>query len=189
MDARALEVLGFWFGPDPGATRAEWFRKDPAFDARIAHRFGTLIDEALAGGLEAWASDPAGALAQVVVLDQFTRNRFRGGARAFAGDARALSAALDIVARGWDRSMTGVQRQFVYLPFEHSEDLAMQRESMRLFGQLAQDEPALAGLLDWARRHEAIVERFGRFPHRNGVLGRPSTAEEVSFLAQPGSGF
>jgi uncharacterized protein (DUF924 family) len=193
IDPRAADVLHFWFGPpdDPahGQPRAEWFRKDAAFDAAIAQRFGTLIDEALAGQLATWAAQPLSALAQVIVLDQFTRNAFRDTPRAFAGDALALAAAQAMVATGQDRSLSGVQRQFTYLPFEHAEDLAMQREALRLFGALAEDDPARADLLTWAQKHHDIVARFGRFPHRNAILGRASTAEEIAFLQTPGSGF
>jgi uncharacterized protein (DUF924 family) len=193
IDPRAVEVLDFWFGrpgdAHPLQTRPEWFRKDSAFDALIAHRFGTLIDAALRGELEPWAKQPPSALAQVIVLDQFTRNTRRGTAGMFAGDARALAAARALVDAGDDRRMAGVQRQFVYLPFEHSEDLADQRECLCLFAQLGRDEPALAGLLEWAQKHHDVVARFGRFPHRNAALGRASTAEEAEFLLQPGSGF
>lgn len=187
------EVLDFWFGAPGDAhhlqSRPEWFRKDAAFDALIAQRFGTLIDAALRGELDGWAAQPRHALARIVVLDQFTRNTRRGSAGMFAGDAQALAAARAMVAGGADRTLPGVMRQFVYLPFEHAEDVEAQRESMRLFAQLETDEPALAGLLEWARKHAEIVERFGRFPHRNAALGRASTAEEVEFLKQPGSGF
>ena len=125
----------------------------------------------------------------MIVLDQFTRNTRRGTAGMFAGDARALAVARALVQGGADRRLPGVMRQFVYLPFEHAETLADQQESMRLFAQLASDEPALAGLLEWAHKHLVIVERFGRFPHRNAALGRASTPEETQFLKQPGSGF
>ena len=192
-DVKPAEVLDFWFGPpdDPGHAlpREAWFRKDAAFDALVAQRFGATLEAALRGELAGWAQRPLGALAQPIVLDQFTRNAFRGTARAFAGDARALAAAQDLVHRGLDRGFTGVQRQFTYLPFEHAEDLAMQEQSCALFLQLGRDEPALAGLHDWALRHHAIVARFGRFPHRNAALGRSSSDEELAFLQQPGSGF
>jgi len=193
LPTAAREVLDFWFGAadDPGHAqpRQAWFRKDPAFDALIAERFGGLVERALAGGLGDWAEAPLSALARVIVLDQFPRNLFRGQARAFAGDAPALQTAQAMVAAGADRALNGVQRQFVYLPFEHSESIAVQRESLRLFAQLEHDEPARAGLLEWAQRHHDIVERFGRFPHRNQALGRTSTAEELAFLATPGSSF
>ena len=194
--ADAQAVLDFWFGPadDPGHAQArpQWFRRDEAFDAQIAQRFGALIERALAGGIDEWSAPPLTpmpALARVIVLDQFMRNAFRGTARAFAGDAMALQGACALVDPGLDRQLTGVQRQFAYLPFEHAEDLVQQRRSLELFAQLGRDEPALAGLLEWARRHHDIVERFGRFPHRNAALGRPSSAEEIEFLKQPGSGF
>jgi uncharacterized protein (DUF924 family) len=193
MQAQASEVLRFWFGTadDPGhrLPRQQWFVKDAAFDAQIRERFAALIERALAGGLQDWAATPAGALAQIVVLDQFTRNTFRDSARAFAGDAQALPVARALVASGLDRSLSGVMRQFVYLPFEHAEDMVAQRESLRLFAQLERDDPAVGELLSWAQRHHDIVARFGRFPHRNAALGRTSTAEEIAFLQQPGSGF
>lgn len=193
IHAQTQAVLDFWFGapgdPQHLAPRPQWFVKDAAFDALIGERFGDLIERAIAGELAHWAATPAGAVAQIVVLDQFTRNAYRGSARAFAGDGLALAAAQALVAAGQDRALPGVQRQFVYLPFEHAEDLAMQRESLRLFGQLERDVPALDGLLLWAQRHHAIIERFGRFPHRNAALGRASTAPESAFLQQPGSGF
>jgi uncharacterized protein (DUF924 family) len=192
----AQDVLDFWFGPpaDPGhlLTRPQWFRKDAAFDAQVGQRFGPLIERALQGGIDAWVAPPLAALpalARVIVLDQFTRNAFRGTARSFAGDAMALQTARALVASGLDRDLTGVQRQFAYLPFEHAEDLAHQRTAVQLFEQLGRDEPALAGLLEWARRHHDIVARFGRFPHRNALLGRASSDDEIEFLKQPGSGF
>jgi uncharacterized protein (DUF924 family) len=193
IDPRAAEVLDFWFGQPGDAhhlqTRPEWFRKDDTFDALIAQRFGALIEAALRGDLAHWARHPLPALAHVIVLDQFTRNTRRGTAGMFAGDALALATARAVCAAGDDQRMAGVQRQFVYLPFEHSEALADQIESLRLFEQLGRDEPALAGLLEWARKHHAVVARFGRFPHRSAALGRESTAEEVEFLKQPGSAF
>lgn len=196
LPAAARDVLAFWFGaaddPARDRPRAQWFVKDAAFDARIRERFGALIEQALAGALEAWGAPAASAecaLAQIVVLDQFTRNVFRGSARAFAGDARALAAARALVASGRDRTLPGVQRQFVYLPFEHAEDLATQRESLRLFAQLERDAPEVGQLLSWAQQHHDIVARFGRFPHRNAALGRASTAEEEAFLQQPNSSF
>ncbi|HOB95107.1 MAG TPA: DUF924 family protein [Aquabacterium sp.] len=196
MHTDALAVLDFWFGPtdDPGHAqpRAAWFKKDDAFDAQIRGRFGPLIERALVGGIDDWLTrpvEPLPALARVLVLDQFTRNAFRGTARAFAGDGMALQTARALVASGADRALTGVQRQFAYLPFEHAEDLSHQRTSVQLFQQLARDEPALAGLVEWAQKHLDIVARFGRFPHRNAALGRASTDEELAFLQTPGSGF
>lgn len=185
----ARAVLDFWFGHDDQA-RPEWFRKDPAFDALIRERFGALIDAALGGALDDWAGrSPQAALARILLLDQFTRNAFRGTARAFAGDAQALLAARDLVARGFDRELTGRQRGFAYLPFEHAEDRGAQQESMQHFAALVADHPGLADLLVWARKHQEIVERFGRYPHRNALLGRADTPDEAIFLQQPGSSF
>jgi uncharacterized protein (DUF924 family) len=188
MNAQATAVLDFWFAGS-AAPRAEWFRKDAAFDGLIAGRFGALVGQALAGGLAEWMHEPHGALAQVIVLDQFTRNIFRDTPRSFAGDALALAAAQAMVARGDDLALPLVQRVFVYLPFEHAEDGAMQHESLRLFAALAAADASLVTQLDYARRHAEIIERFGRFPHRNALLGRESTVEEVQFLQQPGSRF
>ena len=187
------QVLEFWFGPpelaDTEAVTSRWFRKDPAFDQEVRERFGALIGQALDGGLQDWAWQPGPALARVLLLDQFTRNAFRDTARAFAGDALALAAARQMVAQAQDQALPPLRRVFAYLPFEHAEELAAQEEALRLFARLAQDVPALDGYLDYARRHHAIIERFGRFPHRNAILGRPSSPEETEFLSQPGSGF
>jgi uncharacterized protein (DUF924 family) len=189
----AQEVLDFWFGghTDPvyGSNRAEWFRKDPAFDDSIRSRFGALIERGLRGELEAWAAAPTSALAQVIVLDQFTRNAYRDTARAFAGDPRALAAARAMVGSRQDEALPPFQRAFVYLPFEHAESLEMQNEGVRLYTRLAAIAPEHADGLDYAERHRAIIERFGRFPHRNRILGRQSTPEEAEFLLTPGSGF
>ena len=196
MHTTTLDLLDFWFGttddPGHGQPRTVWFRKDPAFDAEIARRFGPLIEQALVGGIDDWLTKPLDALpalARVIVLDQFTRNVFRDTARAFAGDAAALQTARALVATGADRSLTSVQRMFVYLPFEHAEDLSHQRTAVQLMQQLANDDPARADLVGWAQRHHDVVARFGRFPHRNAALGRTSTPEEAAFLLTPGSGF
>lgn len=187
------DVLDFWFAPPGGAehnrTRAVWFKKDDAFDAAIGSRFGALIEQALSGALAPWTATTDGTLAAIIVLDQFTRNAFRNTPRSFAGDAQALTLARKLVASGADRTLPGVRRLFVYLPFEHAEDLATQEECLRLFASLAQDEPPLADLLTWAERHHAVIARFGRFPHRNAILGRTSTPEEEAFLREPGSSF
>jgi uncharacterized protein (DUF924 family) len=188
IPAQAQEVLDFWFGTE-GAVRKEWFRKDAEFDEQIARRFGPLIDAAVAGELTEWASEPASALAHIVLLDQFTRNTRRNSSQAFAGDALALATAKAVVTSGQDLTLPPVQRGFVYLPFEHSETLADQDESVRLHTALVADAPDQHSLLDYANRHRVIVARFGRFPHRNMALGRESTPEEVVFLKQPGSGF
>lgn len=189
MDARATEVLDFWFG-STGQRRREWFVKSAEFDAEIAQRFGPLIEAALRGELADWPNDgAAAALAQIVVLDQFTRNVFRNTPRAFAGDARALAAARAMVAAGQDHELSPLQRAFAYLPFEHAENLAMQDESVRLFAALAQQAPELDDMLDHAHRHRTVIERFGRFAHRNAILGRGSTEGELAFLLEPGSSF
>jgi uncharacterized protein (DUF924 family) len=193
METQAQAVLDFWFGapddPAHGQPRKQWFEKNDAFDAQIRARFGALIERAIGGELAHWTAEPLGALAQIVVLDQFTRNVFRGTARAFAGDARALPAARALVDAGTDRTLPGLMRQFVYLPFEHAEDLGAQEEALRLFAQLERDAPEVGELLIWAQRHHGIIVRFGRFPHRNAALGRVSTPEEIEFLKQPGSSF
>lgn len=189
--SHALEVLRFWFGDGPPyADRPEWFRKSDDFDREIERRFAPLIDAALQDGLQAWAAAPPTALARVILLDQFTRNVYRNTPKAFAGDPLALAAAQAMVATQQDQALAPVQRVFVYLPFEHAEDLPAQDVSVQLFGALAQAAPdAGTGWLDYAHRHREIVARFGRFPHRNAILGRASTAEEADFLRQPGSSF
>lgn len=173
------EVLDFWFvGDEP---RKAWFQKDPVFDDEIRSRFLRLWESAAAGSLEGWTATRDEALAYIVVCDQFPRNMFRGDARAFATDARALAAARGFVARQWHVELPEVRRLFVYLPFEHSESLADQERSLELFKGHANHE--------YAVKHWEIVRRFGRFPHRNAALGRESTPEEVAFLREPGSSF
>ncbi len=185
------EILDFWFGspdtPGYGEARAEWFRKDPAFDRALRDRFGSAIDSALAGGFIEW-TDPRGALARVLLLDQFTRNSYRDTPRAFAGDAIALAIAEEAVARGDDAGLIPVERCFLYLPFEHAESMVVQQQSIALYTRLA-SETGLADPLVWAERHAAVIRRFGRYPHRNVILGRASTSEEIAFLATPGSSF
>jgi uncharacterized protein (DUF924 family) len=187
MDPLATGILDFWFGDETGA-RDEWFRKDPAFDEAIRARFGTAVTAALGGEFGAWTAEPRGALALVLLLDQFTRNLYRGTARMFAGDARALRVAESAVAAGFDRALGPHERSFLYLPFEHAEAAAAQQRSLALFTQLA-EETGLQAPLEWAQKHAAIIRRFGRYPHRNDMLGRASTAEESAFLAGPGSRF
>lgn len=190
---RAREVLDFWFGApgsaEYGRARKMWFRKDAAFDALLRERFGALLDAACAGELDAWCATPEGALALVIVLDQFSRNCHRGTPRAFAADDKALAVARAMVASGDDLRLPGVEhRAFAYLPFEHAETAEAQRESLRLFGELAKD-PQAKGYYDYAVRHADVIARFGRFPHRNAQLGRESTQAEAAFLSQPGSRF
>jgi len=191
--SEADAVLDFWFGApgssEFGSARKAWFSKDAAFDMTIRERFGALVERALRGELDAWGDEPTSALAQILLLDQFTRNAFRGSARSFAGDARALAAASRMVGSRQDEALAPFMRGFVYLPFEHAEGMAMQDEAIRLFTKLANDAPEHADMLDYAHRHRAVIERFVRFPHRNESLGRQSTAEERAFIEQPGSGF
>ena len=185
-------VLDFWFGAPDSAERGRprkcWFTKDAAFDAQIRSRFMGLHEAACRGELAAWEQGPLSALSLVVTLDQFPRNMFRGAARAFASDPLALGVARRMVANGFDALLRPVERAFVYLPFEHAEDLAAQRRSLALFDGLAERADS-ASTIDYARRHYEIIARFGRFPHRNDVLGRVSTVEEIEFLGQPGSSF
>ncbi|MGZ3184338.1 MAG: DUF924 family protein [Telluria sp.] len=184
------DILDFWFGPEPGAIRGEWFRKDEAFDAQIRARFGGIIEQAVNGGLREWDDQgPRCALARIIVLDQFTRNTGRGTPAAFEGDVLALAAARELQASGGDRALTPVERWFSYMPFEHAEDAAMQELSVDLFTRLAEERPDLEGALDYAHRHRGVIARFGRFPHRNAILGRASTEAEIEFLKQPGSSF
>ena len=198
MDDPAAAVLDFWFGTDD-VPRKAWFRRRDAFDDQIRRRFGDTIERALGGALDgAWHAGRDGLLAGIVVLDQFTRNAFRGTPRAFAGDAaaralarRMLDGELDVAAPRW----SPLRRQFVLMPLEHAEDLPLQEESVRRFRALtdeAEGGPHAATLrdaLDYAERHREVIRRFGRFPHRNAILGRPSRPEELEFLGQPGSRF
>ena len=193
MPPEARAVLDFWFGaagsPEHGTQRELWFRKCDATDHDITQRFGPLLERALGGEFGGWAAHAPSALAHIVLLDQFTRNAFRGTPRAFAGDARALAAAQAMVQARHDEALPPMQRAFVYLPFEHAEDLALQDEAVRLFTRLAAAAPEVQGMLEYARKHRAVIERFGRFPHRNATLNRPSNAQEQAYLLQPGSGF
>ncbi|GAB4474210.1 MAG: DUF924 family protein [Burkholderiaceae bacterium] len=185
------DVVDFWFGApgsaEYGRARKLWFEKSAATDADIRARFGAAVEAALQGAFEDWRATPRGALALILLLDQFTRNVFRDTARAFAGDARALATAQALVAHGDDRCLTLHERQFAYLPFEHAEDRAAQETSLRLFTELAHD--GLPEALEWARKHYDVIARFGRYPHRNAILGRASTPDEMAFLRQPGSRF
>jgi uncharacterized protein (DUF924 family) len=190
-------VLDFWFGApgsaEYGTARSLWFVKSGDTDAAIRARFGHVVESALRGELDRWHTGspalprhPRHTLALIVLLDQFTRNIFRDTPRAFAGDARALEFARALVTAGEDSALQPCERQFVYLPFEHAEDMAAQEESVRLFSRLEAD--GWQGL-EWARKHYDVMQRFGRYPHRNAILGRASTPDEVAFLALPGSRF
>lgn len=182
------EVLDFWFGVPRGGAPREWFMKDAAFDEEIRRRFGALHEAAARRELEGWRAARDSMLALVVVLDQFSRNLYRGEARAFAQDEHARECARQALARGDDRQLAAVERQFLYLPLEHSEDLDDQDEAIERMRSLDFFDE-MRGALDWAHRHRDIIARFGRFPHRNAALGRESTPDEVEFLKEPGSGF
>jgi uncharacterized protein (DUF924 family) len=190
---QARQVLDFWFGEpgssDYGTFRDLWFQKRDETDLEVARRFGSLIERALRGELQSWGEHAQSALAQIVLLDQFTRNSFRGTPRSFAGDSRALHAATTMVGLRQDEELSEVQRVFVYMPFEHAESLALQDESLRLFTRLVGSNADTQDLVKYARRHRDVIERFGRFPHRNEILGRQSTPQELAYLREPGSRF
>jgi uncharacterized protein (DUF924 family) len=175
------DILGFWF--DELAPK-QHFSKDAALDARMRARFGDLLTRAATNGLPDWRADAPGRLAEIILLDQFSRNIHRDTPLAFAQDALALKLARELVAQGEDSALPLAQRVFAYMPYMHSEDLAAHAEALPLFSQAGLEEN-----LRFLRLHTAIIERFGRYPHRNAVLGRLSTPEELAFLQQPGSSF
>ncbi|MFM0396567.1 DUF924 family protein [Paraburkholderia phytofirmans] len=193
LPQEAREVLDCWFGlpgaPEYDTERKIWFSRNADYDAMLRERFGALIDAARESMLDSWTQTPLGALALVIVLDQFSRNCHRNTARAFAADQKAWRIAQQMIASGADRLLpTAHHRAFAYLPFEHDETLESQHESLRLFTQL-KAEPGGKSYYRSAVRHAEIIERFGRFPHRNAPLGRTSTADEIAFLRTPGSSF
>jgi uncharacterized protein (DUF924 family) len=175
-DAWVAEVHAFWFEE---LKPEQWFRADDAVDAAIGRRFAALHRSLAAES--AGAASPKEAVARVIVLDQFPRNMFRGSPAAYATDPLALECAQAAIAAGFDTALGTRERQFLYMPFQHSEDRRIQQRSVQLFESIG--DP---GLLDYATEHKAVIDRFGRFPHRNGVLGRPSTDEEIEFLATAG---
>jgi len=190
----------FWFGSDPDEATAIarqsplWWGKSAETDSAIRERFGPLLNRAAAGELDHWRATPRGLLALTLITDQLPRNIHRGSPRAFDCDPLARAWCREAIERGADLSSRPMERVFFYLPLEHSEELADQLEAIRLFRDLADSvdvplRPAFDGFLDYAIRHHAVIERFGRFPHRNAILGRASTAEELEFLQQPGSSF
>jgi len=178
MPSDPADILAFWraAGPD------KWFEKNDAFDAEIRERFRDTYAAGAAGRLAAWEEDAEGALALVIVLDQFPRNMFRGDARTYAADPLARAVAQRAIARGFDQTYVPPERRFFYLPFTHSENLADQERCVALNRAAADEEGT-----KWAELHADIIRRFGRFPHRNGALGRATTAEEQAFL--DGGGF
>jgi uncharacterized protein (DUF924 family) len=176
------DVLEFWFAGDPSTLRKEWFQKSAEFDATCARFTGALRD-AKAGAFDHWTATPRGTLALIILLDQLSRNLHRNSPEAYAADPKARQMARAAVAQGFDQILHTTERMFVYLPFEHSEDLADQVEAVRLFITLGAD------LARYAEGHRDVIRRFGRFPHRNAVLGRVSTPEELAYLARPDAGF
>lgn len=194
------EVLDFWFGQpaDPcaitDAMTQRWFGKSDATDREIRERFGALVEKAGRGELRSWRELAAGRLALLILLDQFSRNQWRGSGEMYQYDHVALKLAREMVDSGDYRELLPSQRAFVFLPLEHAEDLALQHEAEALFRELAESVPPhyrgpYDSMVDYAVKHREVIERFGRFPHRNALLGRASTEEEETYLAQPGAGF
>lgn len=176
------EVLQFWFEE---ITPAQWWQKEPAFDAEIAHRFGALLAQAEAGELYHWRATAQGRLAEIILLDQFSRNIYRDTPRAFAQDGMALVLAQEAVAQGaLTQLTTAEQRSFLLMPYMHSESAIVHEVAAPLFQQYASAES-----YEFELKHKAIVDQFGRYPHRNSVLGRESSTKELAFLQQPGSSF
>lgn len=187
--ASSQAILDFWFGTPPGTYRKQWFRKNPEFDTQIKTQFMDIYWATLASPPETWPPTAKASLARIIVLDQFARNMFRGTPQSFAADPQALATAALAIERNYGAQMLPVERFFLYLPFEHSENLTHQNCSVEYFEALVLDAPDLVHGLDYARRHRDIIAQFGRFPHRNKILNRPSTEAELEFLQQPGSGF
>jgi uncharacterized protein (DUF924 family) len=200
MAVQPESVLAFWFGPAgsaaeiAGRQRTLWFGKSLENDQTVIRQFASVLLDATAGQLDQWVRTPRGRLALVIVLDQFPHHVHRGQPQAFATDPQALALSLDALAGAEDQQLAPIERVFLYLPLEHAESMAMQNLSVSLYEKLARDSPAneralFDGFLDYARKHRDVVARFGRFPHRNAILGRPSTSDELEFLKQPGSRF
>ena len=200
MTAPWQPLLEWWFGDCESSTEVAaqkgklWFGKRDSQDLEARERFGDWVEQALAGGLTEWTQRPEGWLALVLLLDQLPRMIFRETPKAFSGDLRAQKLVAQGIAADFDRGLRPIQRVFIYLVFEHCEHLAVQNEAISRFTELMNQQPeadraVFADNLDYAERHQKIIARFGRFPHRNAVLGRESTAEEDAFLRQPGSRF
>ncbi len=190
---RVDDILDFWFGrpgdAGDGGKREIWFEKNDDFDAAIRENFMADYQAAEAGQLDPMQRTARGALALVILLDQFPRNMFRGEARAFAADAQAREVAGAAIACGFDLALTPVERRFFYLPFEHGENLADQARCAQYMREHLPPDAERDASIEYARHHRVIIERFGRFPHRNAALGRTSTAEEIAFLDEPNSSF
>ena len=200
MAAPWQPLLDWWFGSaeKPADIVADTgklgFGKRDSQDLEARERFGDLVEQALAGGLTEWAQRPQGWLALVLLLDQLPRMLYRETPKSFAGDLRAQALVAQGIAADFDRQLPAMQRSFIYLVFEHCENLAVQNEAISRFAALQdeqppEDRPVFADQLDYAERHQKIIARFGRFPHRNRILGRESTPEELAFLREPGSSF
>lgn len=191
MSTEAQQLLEFWFSDEAAAN---WFRADATFDDRLRRRFSELANDAAEGRRDYWSQSPKTWLALLLLLDQCPRNLYRHEPRAWAQDVQAQRVALSGISRGDDRQLPPLQRVFAYLPLEHAEDMGLQERSVALFEALCAEVPEdqrqrFSGFLDYARRHRKVIARFGRFPHRNAVLGRTSTPEEVQYLAGPLAGF
>jgi uncharacterized protein (DUF924 family) len=186
------EILDFWFGKpssnDYGMFRPSWFEVNPELDREICDRFLTDYQAAARGNLDTWKETALGCLTLILLLDQIPRNIYRGMPQAFATDPQAVALAKYAVANGFDSQLLPIQRWFIYLPLEHSENLADQRQCLDLFTQLPESPEKQMGV-EFARRHYQVIEKFGRFPHRNQILERETTPEEAEFLMQPGSSF
>lgn len=185
-------ILTFWFGiqgsNEYGKPQKFWFVKDLELDLKIKNMFESIYLRAKAGELDHWSQEALGCLALIIVLDQFSRNMYRGKPQAFVTDSQALVLAEYAITKEYDRVLLPVQRWFLYLPYEHSENLANQYVAVELFSTLI-DDPDSQSSIEYAKRHFEIIQDFGRFPHRNQILGRESTPEEIAFLKKPGSGF
>jgi len=200
MTAPWKPLLDWWFGSSESASEVAaqkgrlWFGKRDSQDLEARERFGDWAEQALAGGLTEWMQRPEGWLALVLLLDQIPRMIFRDTPKAFAGDLRAQKLVAQGIAADFDRQLQPIQRVFIYLVFEHSENLAVQNEGVSRYLELVAQQPEsdralFSDYLDYAERHQKVIAQFGRFPHRNAVLGRESTAEELAFLSKPGSRF
>lgn len=177
------EILHFWFVE---TQPVQWFQINPAFDQLMRERFLTSYQMAQEGLCDGWGAEADGALALCILLDQFPRNMFRALPEAFASDEKARRVAAQAIRNGFDQVLPPLRRRFLYLPFEHSEDPADQMRSVSLFASMKDDDPMG---YEYALRHQDIIQRFGRFPHRNAILGRDSTPDEMLYLSQPGAGF
>ena len=180
-DIGFTEIIDFWFEE---IEQKQWWVKDAAFDQLIKQRFATVHQQATNAELYVWRQAPLGRLAEIIILDQFSRNMFRDTAQSFAYDSIALVLAQEAVANGADKQLNAAQKSFLYMPYMHSESLTMHEQAVKLYRQ-----KGLEYNLDFEHQHKAIIERFGRYPHRNAILGRESTPEEITFLQQPGSSF